>query len=130
MAGLHAGAQAEDQLYKMEVAREARDTQSKQGQKRVGHAKGGVMYVKDARATKLSREQKEIAKDNRVLVQMWEAEENKNEGVQARAQRQAEVMNTHFGESTNDQALQFYLRLRPKAAVEPFLEFIDDMEID
>jgi hypothetical protein len=56
MAGLYAGAQAEDQLHEMEIAKEARDTRFKHGQQRVAHARGGVIYVKDARATKLSRE--------------------------------------------------------------------------
>ena len=53
---------------------------------------------------------------------MWEAEEVGKAGIKTRAQRQAVVMTNHMGESTNDEALQFYLRLRPHAEVAPFPE--------
>ena len=122
MAGLYAGAQAEDQFHEMEIAKEIRDIQSKHGQKRVGHAKGGAIYVKDARATKLSREQEEIAKDNRALVRIWKKKEAGIAGIQARAERQAQAITAHEGESINDAALQFYLRLRPNAEIQPFPE--------
>ncbi len=70
IAGLHAGAQAEDQLHNMEVAKQAREAQSKQGKKVVAHTRGGPIYVNEARKTVKSREQKEIEKDNRYLVQL------------------------------------------------------------
>ncbi len=105
LVGLHAGAQAEHQLHEMEVAKEARELEAKQGKKQVGHARGGPIYVKDARATKLSREQQEIEKDNRALVRMWEMEEAGNAGIETRTDRQVRAMNAYNGESNDDRVL-------------------------
>jgi hypothetical protein len=45
IVGLYAGAQAVEQLHDMEIAKEARETQSKQGKKVVAHAKGDPIYI-------------------------------------------------------------------------------------
>ena len=58
------------QLYEMEIAKQARDIQSEQGKKAVAHKRGGPITVAQARKTMQSREDDEIAKDNRILVRL------------------------------------------------------------
>jgi hypothetical protein len=54
---LYEGEQAAEQLHDIEIAKEARETQSKQDKKIIAHAKGGPIYVEQARAIMQTREQ-------------------------------------------------------------------------
>jgi hypothetical protein len=54
--GLYTGAQTVEQLHDIEIAKKARETQSKQNKKVVAHEKGGPIYIEQTRATIKSRE--------------------------------------------------------------------------
>jgi hypothetical protein len=74
MIKLYTKTHAEAALHQMDITQQARDAQSKLGKKQIAHARGGPIYVEDARATLRSKEELEIEKDNRALVRMWNAE--------------------------------------------------------
>jgi hypothetical protein len=136
LAGLHAGAHAEFQLHNTEAAQEARNALSKQGKKVVAHARGGPIYVEDARATVKTREELQIEKDNRFLVKQWEAEAIEREAQEletaATLARAAGRMAEFYNELVSNETIGFYSTLRPQGTIEGFDEFdseeLEDLE--
>jgi hypothetical protein len=113
-----------------EAAQAARETQSKQGKKVVAHARGGPIYVQEARATMRTREELEIEKDNRFLVREWQAEAAQQElnrlNTEAVIARAAGRITEFYNDLISNDSMQLYRSLRPQGTVETFDNEFDD----
>ena len=117
MTGVHADSFTEAWLHKIKTVKLAYKLRSKQGKKQAGHARGGPIYVKDARAT---MQDQEIAKDNRYLVRMWEDEEREMQHTHMHLEQVFDALTTEGETPQTNNIIQWYMKLQPNRIVHDF----------
>jgi hypothetical protein len=76
-----------------------------------------------------TREDQEIAKDNRYLVRMWVEEERDAQRTHAPLERVFDALTTEGETPRTNSIIQWYMKLRPNGIVRGFEDVDVDMEI-